>query len=64
MDYNIFSVFASASLIAQIIMIILIALSILSWTVIISKMVTLSAAERKATAGISKAWWWKPCAAP
>ena len=52
MDYNIFSVFASASLIAQLIMVILIALSILSWTVIIGKIVTLSAAERKATAGI------------
>ncbi|WP_294446048.1 protein TolQ [uncultured Mailhella sp.] len=52
MDYNIFSVFASASLVAQLIMVILIALSILSWTVIIGKIVTLSAAERKATAGI------------
>ena len=52
MDYNIFSVFASASLVAQLIMVILIALSILSWTVIISKIITLSAAERKATAGI------------
>ena len=54
MDYNIFSVFASASLVAQIIMVILIALSVLSWTVIIGKIVSLSSAERKATAGITR----------
>ena len=54
MDYNIFSVFASASLVAQLIMVILVALSILSWTVIIGKIVTLSSAERKASAGISR----------
>lgn len=53
MDYNIISVFASASLVAQIIMIILIALSVLSWTVIFGKMISLSSAERKAKAGIS-----------
>lgn len=53
MDYNIISVFASASLVAQIIMIILVALSILSWTVIFGKVISLSSAERKAKAGIA-----------
>jgi biopolymer transport protein TolQ len=54
MDYNILSVFASASLVAQIIMIILVALSILSWTVIIGKILSLGSAERKAAAGLTR----------
>ena len=54
MDYSIISVFLHASLVAQIIMIILIVLSILSWTVIISKFVILNAAERKASSGLNR----------
>lgn len=54
MDYNIISVFASATLVAKIIMCILIALSVLSWTVIISKFFLLGAAERKAKAGLAR----------
>lgn len=54
MDYSIISVFLHASLVAQVIMAILVILSILSWTVIISKFVMLNSAERKASNGLSR----------
>ena len=54
MDYSITSVFLHASLVAQLIMLILIALSILSWTVIISKFIILRSAERKAASGLTR----------
>jgi biopolymer transport protein TolQ len=54
MDYNIISVFTSATLVAQIVMVVLIAMSVISWTVIIGKFVSLGSAERKAAAGLAR----------
>ncbi len=54
MDYSIVSVFTSATLVAKIVMVILIAMSVMSWAVIIGKFVALGAAERKAAAGLAR----------
>ena len=54
MDYSIISLFTSATLVAKVVMAILIAMSVLSWTVIISKFFSLGSAERKAASGLAR----------
>ena len=54
MDYSIISLFAGATLVGKAVMAILIAMSVLSWTVIISKIYALGAAERKASSGLTR----------
>ena len=54
MDYSIISLFAGATLVGKAVMAILIAMSVLSWTVIISKIYALGAAERKASSGLAR----------
>ena len=54
MDHSIISLFAGATLVGKAVMAILIAMSVLSWTVIISKIYALGAAERKASSGLAR----------
>ena len=54
MDYSIISLFTSATLVAKIVMGILVAMSVLSWAVIIGKFFSLGAAERKAASGLAR----------
>ena len=54
MDYSIISLFTSATLVAKVVMAILVAMSVLSWTVIIGKFFSLGAAERKAASGLAR----------
>mgnify|MGYP003300674870 CR=1 FL=1 len=54
MDYSIISLFTSATLVAKIVMGILVAMSVMSWAVIIGKFFSLGAAERKAASGLAR----------
>lgn len=53
MDYSIISVFTGATLVGQAVMVILIAMSVLSWGVILGKTASLGSAARKASKGLA-----------
>ena len=51
-NFNIFVIISNATLVAQLVLLVLVVMSVMSWTLIISKFFALSAARRKALDGI------------